>query len=252
MELTQAPPNGTPSWVDLGIPDLERAMEFYGAVFGWEFEEGPAETGRYTMCLVRGKPVAAMMPNPDPDASEFWWSVYFATDDCDGTAKRITDAGGQVPMEPMDVMDKGRMAIAFDTTGGQFGLWQGRAHIGAEIVNEPGSIVWNELFTARPEPARDFYVAVFDHTPEPLPEFDFTVLHRPDERPIGGIQAEPSAPKSRWVTYFEIEDVDAALRRATEAGGGVSLAAEDTPFGRIAGIRDPFGAEFRIMKSAQP
>ena len=43
--VTQNQPDGTPTWIDLGIPDLERAMQFYGAVFGWEFDVGPEEYG---------------------------------------------------------------------------------------------------------------------------------------------------------------------------------------------------------------
>ena len=49
------------------------------------------EVGRYTNCLRRGRPVAAIMPDPDPAATEFWWNVYFATADCDQTAERITN-----------------------------------------------------------------------------------------------------------------------------------------------------------------
>jgi hypothetical protein len=37
-------PASTPTWIDLGIHDLDRAMEFYGAVFDWEFAVGPAST----------------------------------------------------------------------------------------------------------------------------------------------------------------------------------------------------------------
>ena len=76
--VTGNQPDGTPTWIDLGIPDLDRAIAFYGAVFGWDFLVGPEEAGRYTMCLLRGLPVAALMPNPDPTASAFWpakWSL---------------------------------------------------------------------------------------------------------------------------------------------------------------------------------
>ena len=38
-------PEGTPTWIDLGIPDLDQAMDFYRALFGWEYEVGPAEAG---------------------------------------------------------------------------------------------------------------------------------------------------------------------------------------------------------------
>ncbi|MQA83350.1 MAG: VOC family protein [Streptosporangiales bacterium] len=247
--VTGNQPNGTPTWIDLGIPDLERAMEFYGALFGWEYDVGPAETGRYTMCLLRGRPVAAIMPNPDPDATEFWWNMYFAAEDCDGTAKRITDAGGTLIQEPMDVMDQGRMAIARDTVGAQFGLWQGRAHIGCQIVNEPNSLVRNDLVTPTPEPARAFYPAVFGYTldrNEDLPGMDFTFLRRPDGKEIGGIVGLPDAASSRWATCFEVADTDAVAERAA-AAGGTPGAVDDTPYGRMATITDPFGTEFSVI-----
>ncbi|MBL1078355.1 VOC family protein [Nocardia sp. 2] len=252
VEISQPQPYGTPTWVDLGVPDHRAAMEFYAAVFGWEFLEGPAEMGYYTMCLVRGKPVAALMKNPDPEATEFWWNMYFATDDVDGTLKRISDAGGRIPMAAMDITDQGRTAIGVDPVGGQFGLWEGRAHIGAQIVNEPGTLVWNELLTAQPQPAREFYSTVFEFRLEPLPDIDYTVLHRADDRAVGGIEGDPTGSKPLWVTYFEVADTDATVDRATTAGATVTLTAQDTPFGRIAGLRDPFGADFRIIRSAPP
>ncbi|MEV0083696.1 VOC family protein [Saccharopolyspora sp. NPDC050642] len=247
-ELTTAQPAGTPTWIDLGIPDLDRAMAFYGALFGWEFEVGPEETGRYTMCLLRGKPVAALMPNPDPDAAEFWWNLYFATDDCDATVAKAVDAGGSVLAGPMDVMDKGRMAIIRDTTGAQFGVWQAGAHLGCEIVNEPNSLLRNDLVTPRPGPARDFYAATFDYVLDGNPDMpgaDFTFLRRPDGHEIGGIFGDPNAGKSHWATLFQVADADAAARRAVEAGG---TAGEpfDMIYGRLARITDPFGAEFEV------
>jgi predicted enzyme related to lactoylglutathione lyase len=247
--VTANQPDGTPTWIDLGIPDLDRAMEFYRALFGWEYEVGPAETGHYTTCLLRGRPVAAMMRNLDPDATDFWWNMYFATTDCDATAKRVTDAGGSVVGGPMDVMDQGRMAIARDPVGAQFGLWQGRAHIGAQIVNEPGSLIRNDLVTANPGPARAFYAALFDFALEgnaDLPGFDFTFLRRPDGHEIGGIFGMPDAPSSKWATTFEVADTDAVVA-AARAAGGTSGDGEDMYYGRIATITDPFGAEFSVI-----
>src|SRR5918995_944133 len=150
MRIDSTQPLGTPTWIDLGIPDLDRAMKFYGAVFGWDFEVGPEETGRYTMCRLDGRAVAAIMPNPDPGATDFWWSVYLATDDCAATAKRIEDAGGRLVQPTMDVMDQGRMAIAVDPVGAQLGIWEGRSFVGAELVNEPGTLLRNDLVTRTP------------------------------------------------------------------------------------------------------
>jgi predicted enzyme related to lactoylglutathione lyase len=62
-------------------------LRFYGAVFGWEFDVGPEEHGRYTTCLLRGRPVAAISAHADPSTGCFW-NVHLATPDCDGTAEQ--------------------------------------------------------------------------------------------------------------------------------------------------------------------
>ncbi|HEU5159181.1 MAG TPA: VOC family protein [Streptosporangiaceae bacterium] len=247
-EITGNAANGTPTWVDLGIPDLGRAEEFYGAVFGWEFEEGPPETGRYTMCLLRGHPVAAIMPNPDPGADTSWWNTYFATDDCDGAAKRIADAGGSVVMEPMDVMDSGRMVMALDPHGAQFGLWHGNAHSGTRFRDEPGSLTWTELETPDSKAATEFYGAVLQRPIESMgiPDFDYSTVNV-DGNPVAGIWGQPERSSARWMTYFAVADADATVGVATEAGGTVERPAQDSPYGRFAVLKDPFGASFAVM-----
>jgi uncharacterized protein len=246
MDVDTNQPLGTPTWLDLGIPDLDRALQFYGALFGWEFEIGPEETGRYTMCFLRGRRVAAISAMHDP--ARVFWNVYFATDDCDRSAERARAAGGTLLIEPMDVMDQGRMAIVRDPVGAQFGLWEGRAHTGAQVVNEPGALVRNDLVTPDPGPARDFYAAVFDFSLEgnpQMPQADFTFLRRPDGHEVGGIMGAPGGV-SAWATTFEVADTDEAVRRAIDTGGS-SDGAKDFLYGRLATITDPFGAQFSII-----
>jgi predicted enzyme related to lactoylglutathione lyase len=251
-EVTSNAPNGTPNWVDIGVPDLRRAIDFYRAVFGWGFEEGTEETGYYTMCLLRGKPVAAIMPNPDPSATAFWWNTYFATDDCDGAAKRITDAGGTVVMEPMDVMDAGRLVMAVDPHGGQFGLWHGGTHIGTYFREEPGSIAWTELETPDTKASGEFYASILERPVEPMgvPDFDYSTVNV-DGRPVAGLWGKPERSTARWVNYFAVEDADAAVAAATGSGGSVERPAQDSPYGRFAVLQDPFGATFSAIVPAE-
>ncbi len=247
--VSENQPDGTPTWIDLGIPDLDRAMEFYGAVFGWEFDVGPEEFGRYTTCRLRGHRVAALAPNHDSDATSFWWNVYLATADCDATADAVRAAGGTVIDEPSDVMDQGRMATIRDSVGAQFGLWQGRAHIGCELVNEPNTLVRNDLVTDRSEDARQFYASVFGFTLDrnaDLPDLDFTFLRRPDGHEVGGIFGVPAGSGSAWSTTFEVADTDETLRRVAAAGGSADDP-YDMVYGRFAQVRDPFGTEFSLV-----
>jgi uncharacterized protein len=246
--VTSNQPNGTPTWIDLDVPDPERAMDFYRALFGWDYDRHQVESGPYIMCLLHDRAVAAIVPTSGTDATDFSWNVYFATDDCDGTAKRISDAGGTLLTDPTDVMDLGRMAVAMDPVDARFRLWQGRAHIGCQVVNEPNSLVRNDLVTAYAGPARDFYKVVFGYTldrNEDLPDLDFTFLRRPDGHEVAGIASIPGTPSSGWTTMFEVADTDAVVERAMAAGGRASDP-EDMLYARIATITDPFGAEFSV------
>jgi predicted enzyme related to lactoylglutathione lyase len=240
--VTGNQPDGTPTWIELAVPDLDRALEFYRALFGWEFAAGPG----YTACLLRGLPVAAIKQAP---ATRLEWTMYFAADDCDATAKRVIEAGGTLITEPAEVAEQARTAIAQDPIGAGFGLWQGRSHPGCQLVNEPGSLVRNDLVTAATEPARAFYTRIFDYTldrNEDMPGFDFTFLRLPDGHEIGGIFGLADAPKSGWATLFEVDGTDAAVERARKAGG-TATDPEDGLYGRTAVITDPSGVEFSII-----
>ncbi|MGW7556923.1 VOC family protein [Streptomyces rimosus] len=171
-------------------------MDFYGALFGWTYETGTvgetaeaATHGRYAVGLVDGRRAAGLMERPG--AAGGAWTMFMATDDCDGTAKRIADAGGRVLWGPVEIRDYGRAAIAEDPVGALFGLWQGRGRLGCEDVNEPNALVRNDLIAPDPAPARDFYAAVFGYTLDSnpdMPDVDFTFLRRPDGHEIGGIR----------------------------------------------------------------
>jgi len=154
---TYAP--GTPSWVDLAIPDVEAATRFYNQIFGWTSQDLGEEAGHYNMFFRNGKMVAAantpQSPNQPPS-----WATYIATDNAQETANKVKEAGGQVLMEPFQVMDQGSMAVFMDPTGAVFCVWQPAAMKGSELANEPGSFTWNELATRDMDKARAFYAKV--------------------------------------------------------------------------------------------
>ncbi|MFH8567117.1 VOC family protein [Streptomyces sp. NPDC017993] len=249
-EVTTNQPYGTPTWIDLGVADIDRAKAFYGALFGWTYEESASATGPFTMCLLRGRRVAALRPRSvaDPDG-ESWWHMYLAADDCDAATERVRAGGGSVLQPPQDVAELGRTAAVEDPVGARFSLWQGRALAGCEFVNEPATLVRNDLATSAPEPARRFYGDTFDFTLDgnkDLPDFDFTFLRRPDGHEIGGVFGDPGAAASRWRTTFEVAGTDEAAARAVAAGGTAS-ASTDTPYGRMADLTDPFGTAFGVI-----
>ena len=127
---------GTPSWVDVMVPNRDAAKNFYGALFGWTFEEmTDPESGNvvYVNCSSNGHLVCGMMElsaEMQAGGMPAVWSTYIDTADADETASRVTAAGGAVIMPVMDVFDIGRMAMFTDPTGAAFGIWQAKIHMG--------------------------------------------------------------------------------------------------------------------------
>jgi predicted enzyme related to lactoylglutathione lyase len=153
---------GTPSWVELSSPDTDASAAFYRDLMGWSTTEpGPAEeTGGYRMFQQDGQNVGGLMGHMQ-EGQPTAWATYVSVADADETADKVKAAGGNVIVEPMDVMDIGRMAVFADPTGAVFGVWQPRTFAGADLVNEPNSLCWNEVLTRDAEANKAFYPAVF-------------------------------------------------------------------------------------------
>jgi uncharacterized protein len=135
-----SPAPGAPNWVDLATADLDRAKQFYTRLFGWTTDVSDG----YTTFLLNGLPVAGAGPlsgESQPTA----WSTYLATDDADGVARRVTEAGGKVLVAPFDVQDQGRLAAFLDPAGAPFSVWQPGTVGGAAVFDVPGALTWNEL-----------------------------------------------------------------------------------------------------------
>ncbi|MEA2155676.1 MAG: uncharacterized protein QOE11_1816 [Solirubrobacteraceae bacterium] len=268
---------GVPCWVDTSQPDPEAAVAFYGELFGWECDDVmPADApGSYFMARIRGGNVAAIGAVPEGAPPAATWNTYVNVDSADETASKVAAAGGRVLMEPFDVMDAGRMGVFADPEGAVFCVWQAKDNIGAGIVNEHGSVNFNDLHTRDAGAARSFYGAVFGwQTLElgggmqmwTLPGYgDDLVRDNPDLRKfiaaagapegfedvVATIVAldddRPDVP-AHWGVTFAVDDADAIADKAAQLGGTVLAAPFDAPWVRMTVIADPQGATFTASR----
>jgi uncharacterized protein len=242
---------GTFSWADLSTPDADAARDFYGGLFGWEFEDAPipeeAGGGVYRMARIGGRSAAAMYESSERHPA---WASYVTVDDADATAARAGELGANLMGEPFDVMTSGRMALVQDPTGAVFALWQPRESIGAEIVNGHGALSLNQLNTSDPGAAERFYGELFGWRFEKVPDTEtaYWGIYR-DERLNGGMMQLPSgAPMpSHWLVYFGIDDLDAAAERISSTGGTLMIEPREVPGGRFLVAQDPQGAVFGLF-----
>ncbi len=242
---------GMPAWTDLVTSDPTAAMDFYAALFGWEFDQsGPPD---YILCRLRGRAVAGLRVESAPDDGAIW-TTYLAENDVDAAAGRVTAAGGRLWTPPRQAGPHGRLLVATDPTGGRFGLWTAGTQQGAELIDEPGAPTWTELHTADPATAEAFYAELCGHTfaaVDPRPGRSAYRTISVSGRPAAGVRVlppRPEAPVTRWVPYMAVEDVDATVKAALAAGGDLAERPEDAPFGRWAALVDPQGALVTIVE----
>lgn len=243
--------HGTPNWVDLQTSDQPAAKQFYGALFGWDYDDQPIpDAGVYSMSKLGDRHVAAIAPLPPQQGIPPHWNSYVAVGDVDATAARVPDAGGTVIMPPMDVMDAGRMAIIQDPTGAMIGLWQAKNHIGAQKVNDPNTYTWNELHTPDVDKAAAFYGKVLGWEAVPFEGMDYTVFNNEGQGVAGAMKPPMEGIPPNWLVYFAVADTDATVAKASELGATVLAPPMDIAAGRIATLADPQGAVFSVIKQA--
>jgi predicted enzyme related to lactoylglutathione lyase len=116
---------GQPVHFEFPAQDTSRSREFWGSLFGWQWQtmEGPYE---YHMTRLSETSGAAVYP---PQGGEQGIRVYFDADDINSEAARVKELGGEAS-EPQPVPGMGWFAICKDTEGNEFGLWQNDPNAG--------------------------------------------------------------------------------------------------------------------------
>jgi predicted enzyme related to lactoylglutathione lyase len=268
---------GVPCWVDTSQPDPGAASEFYGGLFGWQFENTmpPGSEAPYFIARLNGGEVAGIGGIPPGAPPMAMWNTYVSVASADDAAAAVQSAGGTVIAEPFDIGDAGRMAVFADPEGAVFCVWQANQMIGATLVNDPGALTFNGLHTRDVAAAKAFYGSVFGWTTLALgpgaeawrlPGYgDDLERVTPGLRkmiadaggpsgfedvvaniqPIAGDQ--PDMP-AHWSVTFSVADADAVAARAAELGGTVVVPPSDAPWNRLTVIDDPQGARFIASK----
>jgi uncharacterized protein len=289
---------GVPCWADVSVPDPEAAAEFYGGLFGWEFDDRspPGSGAKYlnararaastsifdTSGEVRSGDVAAIRSIPEGAPPAAMWNTYIWVDSADDTASKVVEAGGKVIIDPYEAGPAGRMAMFADPEGATFWAQQADQHRGAQLVNDPGAVVFNNLNTRDAEAAKSFYGSVFgwrtgsigggaegwtlsgygdwlerEHHPGLREQMRDAGAPEGFEDVIGSIvplgDDQPDTPP-HWGITFATDDTDATAAKVEELGGKVIVPPFDAPWStatytiRITLAADPQGATFTASR----
>ncbi len=255
---------GTFCWVELATENAEASKSFYSELLGWTWTNNPmGDTIVYTMLRKDDRLVGGLFQIDEGMVAQGMrphWVCNIATDDVEVATARVREAGGKVIYEPFDVLTAGnrlalagRASVVADPTGATFGIWEAGGHIGAGLIQEPGSLGWNELYTTDTDAANAFYSSVFGwsrsiHQVGPEAE-DYHEFKLGYANVAGMVQIKPSWGEvpSNWGVYFCAEDVSASYQKAQDLGAEVVVPVLEESGVRFCYLSDPQGVFFGLM-----
>ncbi|WP_181767879.1 VOC family protein [Streptomyces albidus (ex Kaewkla and Franco 2022)] len=270
---------GVPCWADAMLSDVEAGKRFYGELFGWTFGEGETERNGYVTAVLDGRSAAGLFAKSDGRLPTVW-NLHLATGDAFAAVARIREAGGNVLTEPSDAGRPGHKlvaAVAADPSGAVFGLLQTGGPGGFGVRGEHGAYVWSEVHTRDKDAVDAFYTDVFGYGMRDLTGLDASGDGPTDEEHGGEADLEgiavwaaagdpvdeehaiagrcliggtyPAEMPAHFLTYFAVDDCDAAAHTAVRLGGRVLREPEETPFGRYGVLVDDQGASFAVLQA---
>jgi predicted enzyme related to lactoylglutathione lyase len=120
---------GAVCWAELLTRDVEAAVRFYTAVYGWDATTVPSETGPpYTTFSRNGEQMLGVMRMPEmvPAEAPAFWQVYFLVEDIDAAVAAATGGGASVLVPKTQISERAWFATLADPQGAGFNLFAGQ------------------------------------------------------------------------------------------------------------------------------
>jgi len=255
------PLQGSHVWYELMTTDPDAAAEFYGAVVGWSISDSiPGEQdyrmiGRSDGGFAGG--VFGLKPEQLSHGARPAWLGYVGVDDVDATLALIEAKGGKALMPAFDI-PQGRIAMVTDPQGNPFYIMKPIPPAGQEdkqsdvfSPDQAERVSWNELSTADPVAARNFYGDLFGWTSDdfmPMGELGEYRFFDHGSLRIGAVNGLMPDGHPGWRYYIRVPSISKAVEAVKGAGGTISLEPMEVPGGDFILIgKDPQGAEFALV-----
>ena len=185
------------------------------------------------------------------------WMGYVGADDVDGTIAQIEARGGKALMPAFDI-PQGRIAMVADPQGNPFYIMkpippEGQEDKQSDVFSptEEQRVSWNELATADPVAARQFYGDLFGWTSEefmPMGEHGEYRFFSHHGTTIGAVSGCVEGAPAGWRYYIRVPSISKASDAVKSAGGSIAIGPHEVPGGdHIIIGRDPQGAEFALV-----
>jgi len=243
-------------WYELMTTDMEAAKAFYTEVVGWGAQDASTPGMAYTLFTAGGVSISGLMGLSE-DARKSGlrpsWLGYVGVNDVDATADRLIELGGGVHVPPTDIPNISRFSVAVDPQMATIALfkWLKGGQERPPALDAPGGVGWHELIAADWEKAFAFYRELFgwQKAQADTSAMGPYQLFSAGGETIGGMFTKPATePVPFWLYYFNVGDIDVAIRRVRAGRGEIVHGPIEVRGGRwMAQCTDPQGAIFALV-----
>ena len=243
-------PSGAFVWHDLVTQDPDAARAFYGALFGWTFEEGKGVDPGYIIIKHDGRQIGGIV-RPRSEGIAAQWLTYVVVKDVDKAAAAVKTGGGTVFRGPLDARKDLRVAVVTDPQGAPLGIANRGPAVEEEGVPAVHRWLWMDYVARDPDAALKFYGDVIGFTNQAQQAREnFTYYLLSSDRPRAGLfRSLWDRDTSAWLPYVRVADAAASAARAMELGGRVVLpAGPSVRNGSLAIVLDPQGAPLALQR----
>ena len=246
-------------WRDLLTNDPAGSQQFYGELFGWEFEAPGIDIGfgdedAYMLIRHNGHLVGGMVNTKALGKTEniSQWITAISVGDIDAAASSIVAGGGKLLTAPTNLQHRGHIAVAEDPTGAIFALVQTRDGDPPDREAQNNDFLWDELWTNDVSQATGFYAAIAGYEREDHDIADGDRLYgvlTSNGKPRAGIIANPfEGERPVWVNYIRVTDPAAITSQVESLGGQVLVDSQPRPAGgTVALVAGPSGAGIALQ-----
>jgi predicted enzyme related to lactoylglutathione lyase len=243
-------------FVELVTPDLARAKQFYGELFGWTFRDTQSGNFVYTEASLYGRPVAGLMQKsiPPGEHRQPAWLTFIASADVDAVKNTALQHGAKLLLAPRNVPDRGREAIFSDPQGAVFAVLASTSGDPADVLAVSGEWIWSSLITTDPDAAAAFYQSLFDYEVFELPaspgaEHLMLASDNYARASANSLPMERAITPPYWLNYVRVDNVTKMAEKAIASGGKVLVEPRiDRHGGKVAVVSDPSGATFGLIE----
>ena len=244
-------------WFDCVTEDTYGSKAFYGVVFGWDFHSIGSGTGRYTLIENKGRNIGGMhfRPRGNGPAKGSRWLSLLSVDDPAAAARYVETHGGKVIVAPTVFEGRGTHALFSDDAGAVFGVLKSTTGDPPDVPPVAGEFLWLDLLTRDPVKSAEFYRGLvgYDVAVKESPSRGSRVVLKAGGATRAVVIALPKElPTPGWLPFVQVDDVAAALKRATANGGKVVFAPRSDYFGgHVAVIADPQGGIIGVVNQTE-